>query len=463
MTDIMGEPNPIAESAGPSAADEETSTLLDKEFSSAQAAAMREEFGSSPMKRVLARLTETPANWHQATVFVCTSAEPEDVRVRWWLMLGSLSMVLFQCAAAIGALRNTQNRSCSDNVQCDVVMGMYCEDFTFQEQTSTAAGCAGCGVKQANRCSYCGRSTPVPLQINISTGEVWNRGMDNRASSESPPLPREFIRSGHESSAGESYWRTYWLDVADAPGTNTDGGPSGLTDEAKSNPVIVTATIDAGWNMTTVRWVCENPGVGHSATAGNAPIERNRSPLSAEYVRNWCEECVYFAEGDVLETTEGSRMRGNIQSMGLFDRTTLLLAAVFLSLASIGELKDCKLCTFSLEQRQNRLPLGTGGLSPGWRRALMLIGGVRKYVFLPSLMACVGLLAAIGGCDALSVCLNTIVSQQCTLCAQCPLPSALVPSERSTTSQLLADSCEVKTLPDLRPADSKRVFASDRT
>ena len=103
--------------------------------------------------------------------------------------------------------------------------------------------------------------------------------------------------------------------------------------------------------------------------------------------------------------------------MGLFDTTKLFLAAVFLSLASIGELKDCKLCTISLEQRQNRLPLGTNALSPGWRRALMLIAGFRKYVFLPSLMACVGLLAAIGGCDALSVCLNTIVSQGCTMCA----------------------------------------------
>jgi hypothetical protein len=127
-------------------------------------------------------------------------------------------------------------------------------------------------------------------------------------------------------------------------------------------------------------------------------------------------------------------MRGNIRSMGFFDKTTLFLAAVFLSLASIGEvrawlctcqvfpwffchdkvmsslcagvhvrcaiqhqLKDCRLCSLSIKQRSAERP---SVLGQGWRCALMLITGFRVYIFLPSLMACVALLAAIGGCDA---------------------------------------------------------------
>jgi hypothetical protein len=287
--DPREQPNPLAPTTAEPEEEtvDETSTLLTKEFTASQVTALRGEFGSSSIKWVMAKLTESPANWHQTTVFVCTSDNLEDRRERWWLFLGSIMMVLFQCAAAIGALRNTQNRSCANNEQCDAVMGMYCEDFTFQDLGGRKKSIGGTGIKQANRCTYCGRSTPVPLQINLATGQVYNRGMDGRTSSESPPLPREFIRSGYEWQPGETYWRHYWLDVKDVPGTNVGDGPSGLTEDARANPVVVTALTDAGWNWTTVEWVCTHPGAGHSATAANGPIERNRSPLSAEYVRNW--------------------------------------------------------------------------------------------------------------------------------------------------------------------------------
>ena len=47
-------------------------------------------------------------------------------------------------------------------------------------------------------------------------------------------------------------------------------------------------------------------------------------------------------------------------------------------------------------------------LSVGWRRALVFLGGVRCRVFVPGLMCTVADLVAIGGGDALSVCLNSI-------------------------------------------------------
>ena len=97
---------------------------------------------------------------------------------------------------------------------------------------------------------------------------------------------------------------------------------------------------------------------------------------------------------------EGNRIAGNVKAMSSFDWTTLLLAAAFLSLASIGELKDIRLYTIALDRCET--------LGRGWRRALNLLGGVRRWTFLPALMCAVCDLVAIAGGDALSLCLNTI-------------------------------------------------------
>ena len=47
-------------------------------------------------------------------------------------------------------------------------------------------------------------------------------------------------------------------------------------------------------------------------------------------------------------------------------------------------------------------------LSSGYRFALTLLGGVRRWVFLPGLVNTVPLLVLFKGGDALSVCLNTV-------------------------------------------------------
>ena len=47
-------------------------------------------------------------------------------------------------------------------------------------------------------------------------------------------------------------------------------------------------------------------------------------------------------------------------------------------------------------------------LSRGSRLALTLLGGVRRWVFLPMLVTAVPVLVLIKGGDALSVCFNTI-------------------------------------------------------
>ena len=82
---------------------------------------------------------------HQATVYACTSPDPQAAAVRWRLFGGSVTMILFQLSAAIGAMRNTQAVSCSSNEQCEID-GMYCEVFSSGE---------GLDKSQSNRCSYC--------------------------------------------------------------------------------------------------------------------------------------------------------------------------------------------------------------------------------------------------------------------------------------------------------------------
>ena len=47
-------------------------------------------------------------------------------------------------------------------------------------------------------------------------------------------------------------------------------------------------------------------------------------------------------------------------------------------------------------------------LSRGSRLALTLLGGVRRWVFLPTLVIAVPVLVLVKGGDALSVCFNTI-------------------------------------------------------
>jgi hypothetical protein len=113
-----------------------------------------------------------------------------------------------------------------------------------------------------------------------------------------------------------------------------------------------------------------------------------------------CEKCVFALEHDVNELTEAARIRGNLSAMGAFDWSTLLLAATFLSLAAIGELKDGYLCSIAIDRCET--------LTPRLRRCLHLLSGLRRYVFIPSVMGAVGDLVAIGGGDALSLCLNTI-------------------------------------------------------
>lgn len=63
--------------------------------------------------------------------------------------------------------------------------------------------------------------------------------------------------------------------------------------------------------------------------------------------------------------------------------------------------QDIKLCSIAIEHAGDRI-------TPAWRFALSLLGGVRHWVFLPILVMAVPLLVMYRGGDALSVCFNAV-------------------------------------------------------
>ena len=67
----------------------------------------------------------------------------------------------------------------------------------------------------------------------------------------------------------------------------------------------------------------------------------------------------------------------------------------------MGATQDIALCTIAIERAGDRL-------SPGFRIALTLLGGVRRWVFLPMPVVAIPVMVLTKGGDALSICFNTI-------------------------------------------------------
>eukprot|EP01051_Picozoa_sp_SAG22_P006936 SAG22_NODE_470_length_10142_cov_13.947227_10_plen_456_part_00 len=103
----------------------------------------------SAVRGVVARLTETPTNFHQATVhFLATDALEDAAMARRAPLLyaGSLAMVLLQSVTALGVLVGTIMPSCATSDQCGA--GTFC-----------TVGFPG------PRCNYCGIHGPVGEDI----------------------------------------------------------------------------------------------------------------------------------------------------------------------------------------------------------------------------------------------------------------------------------------------------------
>ena len=117
-------------------------------------------------------------------------------------------------------------------------------------------------------------------------------------------------------------------------------------------------------------------------------------------VASWCVACVRN-DGTVDPLTSDSLAAANLAAMGPFDTVALVFASFIVAFTVVGELKDIELCSMAVAHAGDKL-------SKGWRLALGFLLGMRRWVFLPALVANVPMLVIFKGGDALSVCLNTV-------------------------------------------------------
>lgn len=78
-----------------------------------------------------------------------------------------------------------------------------------------------------------------------------------------------------------------------------------------------------------------------------------------------------------------------------------MFATTVVAITVVAELKDIELCNLSIAR-------AGAHLSPGWRLGLTLLGGLRRWAFLPALVMTVPQLVLKLGGDALSVCFNSV-------------------------------------------------------
>ena len=126
-------------------------------------ATLEARFGGGPAwpaeaatRKIVARLTATPPNLHQATVYFADADQHHDERKasRWLLLCGSALLVFGQCVAAVGVAIGTIEPACSSSAHCSE--GAYCR------------------LGGTDRCTYCGDDLPLPLQTNVTTGVTLN-------------------------------------------------------------------------------------------------------------------------------------------------------------------------------------------------------------------------------------------------------------------------------------------------
>ena len=156
----------------------------------------------------------------------------------------------------------------------------------------------------------------------------------------------------------------------------------------------------SGFNHTSVKALCDVPAVVEVEAPGNFDAGLVVEVWSKERVFSWCDACVEI-NYEVDPLTAYSKMMGHFDSMARYDVLALALATGMVALALLAEIKDLTLVALAIEQAGDRL-------SPWWRRSLSLLNGVRRWVFLPALLATVPSLVLVKGGDALNICFNTV-------------------------------------------------------
>ena len=93
--------------------------------------------------------------------------------------------------------------------------------------------------------------------------------------------------------------------------------------------------------------------------------------------------------------------RVHVAAMQLYDWVAVFFAFAVISMKVAGEMKDIELVHYSIGHLGDKL-------SPGWRFGLRLVGDLRRWAFLPGMVATALATLALDGCDSKSVCLNAV-------------------------------------------------------
>lgn len=335
------------------------------------------EAGEPAFRQWAAHLTAAPTNLHQAVVFWLTSDDAEDATMRKrapLLYAMSLALVLAQTATAIGVLWGVYSPSCESSDQCHE--GMFClTNFDdFNEDGLITPDEIG-----SKRCEFCGQSTSVENAGEIDTAGPVGPMKVGEDCTWTDCYDKTWSRGEHPTRDGESCG-------GDWP-TNEDAACD--TYNAPDDPNF------AGFNTTAVAMICADPSLAWDANNPSA-----LSPWTPTNVNSWCETCVQTT-GSVDPLTQIRLMSDNVAAMGFFDWVVLSFATLMVALAMIGELKDIELVAMAVRQADDRLSCGS-------RLALTFLSGIRRWMFLPTMLMIVPGLVLLQGGDALSVCFNTV-------------------------------------------------------
>ena len=151
----------------------------------------------------------------------------------------------------------------------------------------------------------------------------------------------------------------------------------------------------AGMNETYAAEVCADPTEAAAVISRIDPKENQ--DFVASTVVAWCDNCVHSGTGSVDTLSRSGLSQAHVEIMKITDWLTLFLSVFVVSLKLCGELKDISLCSVAIAQHK-------ATLTWQWQFGLTLLGGMRRWTFLNTIVCVVTQLVFLQGGDAQSVC-----------------------------------------------------------
>ena len=310
----------------------------------------------SGVRSALARLANAPCNWHQATVYYASATAAEEDA------LGKARAPLMLAAGVAMVLGQL--------LACTAVgVGIIIPACASSDMCAAGLYCTT--GQEFPRCKYCGGDPPLQTQVSSAPG-------------------------------------TCTFEPHPDPAMALQGAEVSVSDPACETLNVVADPNFAGYNATLALEVCAHPTARDGTEGAGGPVSFAQSSVA-----EWCARCVHPLDGSVDPLEFLALMRMNVDAMGTFDWATLWFASAIIALKLAGELKDIHMCELAIARAGDQL-------SVGWRIALRLLGGVRRWCFVQILVSVVGWVVILQGGDALSIC-----CESSTHALTLPLPTIL--------------------------------------